>query len=109
MTAAMRAREDAERLDGRAGPDDAYAGGRRAGKRGRGAADISTGDDRRPRKIKLLPVKGFGKKKIRKIVAEHLASTGRLVTDGLGCWTVAAEADLEHRAMVTGSGRRFRL
>ena len=69
-------------------------------------AAVSTTDDRRPRKIKLLPVKGFRKKEVKRLVAEHLASTARLVTDGLSCWTAAAEAGLEHTAMVTGSGRR---
>ncbi len=55
--------------------------------------------------IKLLPVKGFRKKKVKRRVAEHLASTSRLVTDGLRCWTAAAEAGLEHTAIVTGSGK----
>ena len=93
--------------------DDAYLGGHRPGKRGRGAAGkqpfvavVSTTDDRRPRKIKLLPVKGFRKKEVKRLVAEHLASTARLVTDGLSCWTAAAEAGLEHRAMATGGGKR---
>ncbi len=39
-------------------------------------------------------------------MAEHLAATSRLVTDGLRCWTAATEAGLEHKAIVTGSGRR---
>src|SRR2546423_1781424 len=85
-------------------------GGARAGRGAAGkqpfVAAVSTSDDRRPRKIKLLPVKGFRKKEIRKLVAEHLASTSRLVTDGLSCWTAAAEAGLEHTAMVTGGGKR---
>jgi len=113
IMAVMTGRENARRLDGRVGMDDAYLGGHRPGKRGRGAAGeqpfvaaASTGDDRRPRKIKLLPVKGFRKAEVEKLVGEHLPSTSRLVTDGLSCWTVAAEAGLEHRAMVTGSGKR---
>ena len=113
IMAAMTAREDAKRLDGRVEMDDAYLGGHRPGKRGRGAAGkqpfvavVSTGDDRRPRKIKLLPVKGFRKKEVKRLVAEHLASTSRPVTDGLSCWTAAAEAGLEHRAMATGGGKR---
>ena len=113
IMAVMTAREDAKRLDGRVEMDDAYPGGHRPGKRGRGAAGkqpfvaaVSTSDDRRPRKIKLLPVKGFRKTEVKKLVAEHLASTSRLVTDGLSCWTAAAEAGLEHTAMVTGSGRQ---
>jgi hypothetical protein len=46
-------------------------------------AAVSTSGDRRPRKIKLLPVKGFRKKEVKRLVSEHLASTSRLVTDGL--------------------------
>ena len=39
-------------------------------------------------------------------MAKHLASTSRLVTDGLRCWTAAVEAGLEHTVIVTGSGKR---
>ena len=113
VMAVMTGRENAERLDGRIEMDDAYLGGHRPGRRGRGAAGkqpfvaaVSTSDERRPRKIKLLPVKGFRKKEVKRLVSEHLASTSRLVTDGLSCWTAAAEAGLHHTAMVTGSGRR---
>src|SRR5215203_3024100 len=113
IMAVMAARESAERLDGRVEMDDAYLGGHRPGKRGRGAAGqqpfvaaVSTTDGRRPRKVKLLPVKGFRKREVERLVAEHLASTARLVTDGLSCWTAAAEAGLEHRAMATGGGKR---
>jgi transposase-like protein len=109
----MAEREGRKRLDGRVEMDDAYLGGQRPGKRGRGAAGkqpfvaaVSTNDERRPRKIKLLPVKGFRKKEIKKLLAQHLASTSRLVTDGLNCWTVIDEAGLEHRAIVTGSGKQ---
>ena len=113
IMAVMAGREDRKRLDGRVEMDDAYLGGHRPGKRGRGAAGkqpfvaaVSTGDDRRPRKIKLLPVEGFRKREVKRPVSERLASTSRLVTDGLSCWTAAAEAGLEHRAMATGGGKR---
>src|SRR5438067_8490620 len=53
IMAVMTARENAKRLDGRVEMDDAYLGGHRPGKRGRGAAGkrpfvaaVSTGDDR---------------------------------------------------------------
>src|SRR3954454_643805 len=82
IMAVMTGRENAKRLVGRVEMDDAYLGGRRPGKRGRGAAGkqpfvaaVSTSDERRPRKIKLLPVKGFRKKEVKKLVAEHLTST----------------------------------
>jgi hypothetical protein len=113
IMAVMAGREDKKRLDGRVEMDDAYLGGHRPGKRGRGAAGkqpfvaaVSTSDDRRPRKIKLLPVKGFRRKEIKRLVAEHWASTSRIVTGGLNCWTAAAEAGLAHTAMVTGGGKR---
>jgi transposase-like protein len=109
----MAERDGAKRLDGRVEMDDAYLGGHRPGKRGRGAAGkqpfvaaVSTTDDRRPRKMKLLPVKGFRKREVERLVGEHLASASRLVTDGLSCWTAAAEAGLAHTAMVTGGGKR---
>ena len=109
----MAERDGAKRLDGRVEMDDAYLGGHRPGKRGRGAAGkqpfvaaVSTTDDRRPRKMKLLPVKGFRKREVKRLIGEHLASASRLVTDGLSCWTVAAEAGLAHTAMVTGGGKR---
>src|SRR3954464_4267821 len=128
IMAVMAGREDKKRLDGRVEMDDAYLGGHRPGKRGRGAAGkqpfvaaVSTSDDRRPRTIKLLPVKGFRRKEIKTLVSEHLSSASRRVTDGLipasvtpdgpmpfarpraghpsglptagiSCWTVAAEA-----------------
>jgi hypothetical protein len=57
-------------------------GGHRPGRPGRGAAGkqpfvaaVSTSDDRRPRKMKLLPVRGFRKKEVERLVSEHLAST----------------------------------
>jgi transposase-like protein len=113
IMAVMAEREGNKRLDGRVEMDDAYLGGQRPGKRGRGAAGkqpfvaaVSTSDERRPRKIKLLPVKGFRKREIKKLLAQHLTSTSRLVTDGLRCWTAVDEAGLEHRAIMTGSGRK---
>src|SRR3954452_11601640 len=90
IRAVMTGREHAKRLDGRVEMDDAYLGGRRPGKRGRGAAGkrplveaVSTSADRRPREIKPLPVKGFRKKEVEKLVGEHLSPASRLVTDGL--------------------------
>src|ERR671913_2518759 len=109
IMAVMAERDGQKRLDGRVEMDDAYLGGHRPGRRGRGAAGkqpfvaaVSTSDDRRPRKMKLLPVRGFRKREVKRLVSEHLASASRLVTDGLSCRTAAAEARLEHTPMVTG-------
>jgi hypothetical protein len=100
IMAVMAEREDRKRLKGRVEMDDVYLGGHRPSRRGCAAtgkqpfvAVVSTSDDRRPRKIKLLPVKGFHKREVKKLVTEHLASTSRLVTDGLRYWTAPALAD----------------
>jgi transposase-like protein len=113
IMAVMAGCEAQKPLSGRVEMDDAYLGGHRRGKRGRGAAGkqpfvaaVSTSDERRPREMKLLPVKAFRKQEIRKLVAGHLASTSRVVTDGLRCWAALEEAGLEHRAIVTGSGKQ---
>ena len=113
IMAVMAAREADKPLAGRVEIDDAYLGGHRRGKRGRGAAGkqpfvaaVSTSDERRPRKMKLLPVRGFRKKVVKALVERHLASDARAVTDGLGCWHGIEEAGREHRAIRTGSGRQ---
>ena len=113
IMAVMAAREDNKPLSGRVEMDDAYLGGHRRGKRGRGAAGkqpfvaaVSTSDERRPRKMKLLPVRGFRKKVVKTLVERHLTPGARTVTDGLGCWRGIDEADRQHRAIVTGSGRQ---
>jgi len=113
IMAVMATRDDALPLTGRVEMDDAYLGGHRRGKRGRGAAGkqpfvaaVSTTDERRPRKMKLLPVKGFAKKVIKTLADRHLATDARVVSDGLGCWRGIGESGREHRAIVTGSGRQ---
>jgi hypothetical protein len=110
----MREREAATPLQGRVEIDDAYLGGvRSGGKRGRGAAGktpvvavVETTPERRPRKLKLLPVKGFRKREVEKLARTHLLSGSTVVSDGLACWTAVAGAGCRHVPMVTGSGRQ---
>ena len=72
IMAVMARREEETPLSGRVEMDDAYLGGvRSGGKRGRGAAGktpfvaaVSTSPERRPRKAKLAPVRGFRKREI---------------------------------------------
>ena len=72
IMAVMARREGETALTGRVEMDDAYLGGvRSGGKRGRGAAGktpfvaaVSTSPEGRPRKVKLVPVKGFRKREI---------------------------------------------
>jgi transposase-like protein len=108
----MAARDGKKRLEGRVEMDDAYLGGHRPGKRGRGAAGkqpfvaaVATSDDRRPRKMKLLPIKGFRNKAVKELAKEHLAPDARVVGDGLGCWSGIGEAGHGHTTIITGSGK----
>jgi transposase-like protein len=109
----MHEREAKRLLSGRVEIDDAYLGGARSGgKRGRGAAGktsvvaAETTAERRPRKLKLLPVKGFRKREVEKLAREHLAPGSTVVSDGLSCWAAVGKAGCDHFPMVTGSGRQ---
>ena len=111
IMAVMARREGQTRLSGRVEMDDAYLGGKRAGKRGRGAAGktpfvaaVSTGTERRPRKVKLAPVRGFRKREIARGAPRWLAPGSEVVTDGLGCWSVLGECACTHRAVRAGPG-----
>ena len=92
IMAVMARREGETRLTGRVEMDDAYLGGvRSGGKRGRGAAGktpfvaaVSTSPEGRPRKLKLVPVKGFRKREIARGAKHWLAPGAAVVTDGLG-------------------------
>ncbi len=110
----MREREARKPLQGRIELDDAYLGGaRRGGKRGRGAAGktpvvaaVETTAARRPKKLKLLPVKGFRKREVEKLAREHLLPGSNVVSDGLSCWPAVATAGCRHFPMRTGSGKQ---
>ena len=110
----MQEREATRPLQGRVELDDAYLGGARSGgKRGRGAAGktplvaaVETTAERRPKKLKLLPVKGFRKKEVAKLARQHLQPGSNVVSDALSCWTAVAGAGCRHFPMVTGAGRQ---
>ena len=114
IMAVMARREGETPLTGRVEMDDAYLGGvRSGGKRGRGAAGktpfvaaVSTSPEGRPRKLKLVPVKGFRKREIARGAKHWLAPGAAVVTDGLGCWSaldeIACSPGNPHRVGPTG-------
>ena len=52
-------------------------------------AQVSTSPQGRPRKVELVPVKGFRKLEIARFAKCHLNAGTRTITDGLNCcWTV---------------------
>ena len=61
---------------------------------------------RRPRKLKLAPVKGFRKREIARGAKRWLAPGSEVLTDGLRCWNALHGIAGSHRAIRTGSGRQ---
>ena len=105
IMAVMARREADTPLSGRVEMDDAYLGGARAGgKRGRGApgktpfvAAVSTSPEGRPRKVKLVPVKGFRKREIARGAKRWLAPGSEVLTDSLRCWNALDGVVGSHR------------
>ena len=101
-------------MSGRVEIDDAYLGGvRSGGKRGRGAAGktpfvaaVETTAERRPRRLKLTPVKGFRKKEVETLAKASFAPGTNIVSDGLSCWQAVTKAGCDHFPLRTGSGRQ---
>ena len=69
-------------------------------------APLSTSPEGRPRKVKLVPVKGFRKREIARGAKRWLAPGSEVLTDGLRCWNALDGVVGSHRAIRTGSGRQ---
>jgi ribosomal protein L37AE/L43A len=107
----MLERNATKRLDGNVQMDDAYIGGERSGKRGRGAAGktpfvaaVATTEDGKPDQILLRRVIGFRKPAIGKLASTALAGDAHVVTDALACFTAVAKAGCTHTQTRTGGG-----
>ncbi len=87
---------------------------RSGGKRGRGSpgktpfvAAVETMADGKPNRVKLVRVRRFTKKNVKRVVGQIVKRGSRVVIDGLGCFNGVAEAGYTHQAIVSGSGRRL--
>ena len=107
----MYERNQGEMLTGRIEMDDAYLGGERPGKRGRGAAHkfpfvaaVQTDDDGHPQRLQLRRVTGFSVSELTRIAAS-VAAGSQVVSDGLACFQVFDEAPYHHERHITGGGR----
>ena len=111
---AMAAREaDEPKLEGRVEIDDAYLGGERGRKRGRGAAGktpfvaaVETSAERRPKRLRLAVVDGFRKRAVEKLAKRDFAAGSTIVSDGLSCWKAVIKAGCSHTVMATGTGKQ---
>ena len=110
----MLERQKDEILTGRIEIDDAYIGGERAGKRGRGAhhkapfiAVVQTeGKEHRPQRIQLRVVKGFRSIEIERYAKTNLVPGCHVVSDGLACFKAVEKARCSHESIVSAGGRK---
>jgi len=107
----MRQRNQTYRLKGEVQIDDAYLGGEKPGKPGRGAAGktpfviaVETRENK-PVYTQLRRVPGFTSEAIEAYAAANIAPGSRVTSDGLACFAAVTEAGLEHRPIITGGGR----
>ncbi len=107
----MRQRNSTYQLEGLIQVDDAYQGGEKPGKPGRGAKNkvpfivaVSTVDGK-PRHMQLRVVPGFSKEAIRDWAKASIAPGAQVISDGLGCFNGLDEAGLAHTRIITGGGR----
>lgn len=107
----MTQREEKRVLEGRIEIDDAYLGGEKAGKRGRGSenktsfiAAIQTSADGRPMflSLKRLP---FTKEAIDTWASKSLTATSCVFSDGLKCFAGLDGNVHQHETHVLGGGR----
>jgi hypothetical protein len=107
----MLQRNSMYKLGGDIQVDDAYQGGEKAGKPGRGAANklpfviaVATRDGH-PIYTHLRVVPGFTKEAMRDYATGNIEAGARVLTDGLACFNGFAEAGLKHSVKITGGGR----
>lgn len=114
---AMLEQEQGRRLEGLIQMDDAYWGGRRRGKRGRGArgktpfvAAIATDPaSGKPLTMRMDRVKGFRNRVIGRWSRKHLKSGTHVRSDGLSCFAAVTQANCTHEAIrTTGPKNRQR-
>ena len=107
----MRQRNKRYKLKGEVQLDDAYLGGEKPGKRGRGAANkipfviaVETRKDK-PIYTQLRRVSGFTSQEIKTYASRNIEPGTHVASDGLACFNAVTEAGMKHRAVVTGGGR----
>ena len=108
---AMRVREDSRQLSGRVELDDAYLGGERSGgKTGRGSENkvpfvvaVQTTNRGEPHRVCMAQLP-FRRTALADFAAARLLRPLTVVSDGLDCFTVTADAGV-HERVVTGGGK----
>lgn len=109
----MVLREERCVLDGRVEIDDAYLGGERAGKPGRGSENkipfvvaVQTNDAGHPLFVRLNRLPAFSKEAVDAWANKALSASARTLSDSLHCFKALAGNVAEHTAITVGSGRQ---
>ncbi len=109
----MIERNSAKRLKGDVQMDDAYMGGSRPGKSGRGAAGktpfvaaVSITGDGKPDQIVLRRVARFSRAAIAKFARAALDAGVHATSDAYGCFAGVTEAGCAHTPVKTGGGAK---
>ena len=107
----MRQRNSIYKLAGDIQIDDAYQGGEKPGKRGRGAANktpfvvaVQTREGR-PIYTQMRCVPAFTKEAVKDYAVASIEPGSRVLSDGLGCFNGLDDAGLKHIKKITGGGR----
>jgi transposase-like protein len=107
----MLEREDSKPLSGGVEIDDAYWGGKKKGKRGRGSTNktpfIAAVEkvDSKPSRIKLNVVSRFSKAEIYKWATKNLDKGTSVLSDGLNCFPAVKDAGCLHTAIIVGNSK----
>jgi len=108
----MKERDDSKPLEGIIQLDDAYIGGEMSGgKVGRGSenktpfvAAVACDNAGHPVRMAMHVVEGFKSTEIARWAKQHLAPGGKVVSDGLACFSAVTAAKCKHHSIVTGGG-----
>ena len=108
----MHERNQGEKLTGRIEIDDAYLGGERQGKPGRGAehtfpfvAAVQTDAEGHPQRVQFRCVSGFTLAEIRRYAQQAIVPGSQVISDGLGCFRAFDTSTYVHERHITGGGR----
>lgn len=108
----MKERDESKPLSSNIEIDDAYWGGKKKGKRGRGSenktpflAAVEKNEMGHPKFIKLSVVSAFKKDELKRWSRKHLKTEANVLSDGLNCFLGIKEAGFKHSAVIVGNSR----
>jgi len=107
---AMARADAADSLSGDVQVDDAYLGGERPGKVGRGSpnkvpfvAAVALSPEGRPLRVKMSPLPGFTLKAVAEWARSNLTPGANVRSDGLNCFAGVIDAGCAHSYIVVGN------